>query len=160
MYEHIAPSYNALHGDEQRRKLRKLLSCIVIKDDDIIADIGCGTAHLACFFNKNNYVGVDPCKQLLSYAPPGVRVVCAGGEKIPLSDSYADVVISLTALHNYNDPIKGVHELFRIAKSRLLIGILRVSPYHDMILSEVSSLGTVTDSLPDQHDTLLVVNKL
>lgn len=159
MYDHIALSYNELHGAEQRRKLSLLLSVVSLPRGSVL-DVGCGTAHLASFFPGREYVGVDPSQPLLDQAPSGVRVVCARGEELPFADGSFPVVLSLTALHNYDDWRVGVDELFRVVSGVLLVGVLKKSSVHDGIVAYLRERFVVEHELSDQHDSLLVVRKL
>lgn len=159
MYEHIAPSYNALHGPEQERKLRRFLLRLDLRPGMRVADIGCGTAHLARFFDEQEYVGIDPCVPLLKQAPDGIEVVEAFGEDVPLEDSSQDLVISLTSLHNYNDPVAGIEELARIAKDVVIVGVLKKAHAHDLLVQTVRDHLRVEDVLQDRHDTLLLCHK-
>lgn len=159
MYNEIAAGYNELHGLEQRRKLGTLLARCDIKENASVVDVGCGTAHLASFFAHQEYLGIDPSEGLLAFAPEGTTTVLAKGEDIPLDDACADVVLSLTALHNYDDPIKGVQELHRIAKDLVLVGILKKAPSHDGIIKELERLFSISSRVDDLNDTLLVLHK-
>lgn len=159
MYDGIARGYNELHGEEQRRKLRKLLAHVELKPRMSVADIGCGTAHLAPFFAKQRYVGVDPSEGLLRYTPEHVDTVLARGEELPFGAGRFDIVLSLTALHNYGDWEKGVSELDRIAKGLVLVGVLKKAAAHDAIVSHLRRSFHVIAEERDQHDTLLVLRK-
>jgi ubiquinone/menaquinone biosynthesis C-methylase UbiE len=60
---------------------------------------------------KWNYIGVDLCKA------PNVDLVMPSLYKIPLSDNYADVVISGQTFEHVREPFKLMHEISRIVKS-------------------------------------------
>lgn len=156
MYAQIAGSYEQLHAAEQERKLAKLLGHVDLSEYESVADIGCATAHLARHFPQQRYLGVDPCKQLLEHAPEKTKTVLARGEDLPLGDDSFDLSLSLTALHNYDDPAAGVRELARITRSAALVGVLKKSPLHDDILACLEKHFVVRQRLGDQHDTLLV----
>ncbi len=159
MYDHIASSYNALHGAEQQRKLRALLARVMLPKGAVL-DVGCATAHLSSFFSDREYVGVDPSQPLLDLAPAGVRVLCARGEQLPFSDSAFPVVLSLTALHNYSDFRRGVEELFRVCGDVCLVGVLKKAPASHEIVSLLKQRFSVQEELSDQHDFLLVLRKV
>lgn len=159
MYDDIAPSYNILHGDEQERKLKKLLQNIDLDEYQEVVDVGCGTAHLAEFFSEIEYFGIDPSKELLKQAPTGTNIQVANGQEIPVPDHAADLVLSLTALHNYEKPLVGVDELARICKKTALIGVLKKSSSHDEIVSRIRKQFDVKHVFLDAHDTLFVANR-
>lgn len=156
MYSHIATSYDELHASEQQRKLRRLLQAITLQAYSSVLDVGCATTHLRPFFSEQDYLGVDPCQELLNQAPSHVPTLCAAGEDLPLEDNHSQLVVSLTALHNYDDPVKGVKELARVSSHAALIGVLRKSPEHDEIIQEINKRFFVRAVFVDQHDTLLV----
>lgn len=157
MYEHIADSYNQLHGAEQTRKFVKLTRELILDEYESVVDVGCATAHLSKYFSSQVYLGVDPCKQLLMHAPENVHVVCAYGEALPLEDESADLVMSLTALHNYDDPIQGVRELARICSDTALVGVLKKSSHTSSIVSEIKKYFVIKEHLSDAHDELFVL---
>ena len=159
MYDDIAPGYNELHVGEQRRKLLLALPLLELLPGMKVADIGCGTAHLAEFFEEQEYTGIDPSYPLLQQAPPRTKVIMARGEELPLEDNSQDVVLSMTALHNYDDFVKGVQELFRIAKDQVVVSILKKSPDHDAIRALVLQYGELVDELDDLHDTIIIIRK-
>lgn len=158
MYDHIAGAYNELHGDEQKRKLERLLMYVNLDEYEVVVDVGCGTAHLASYFDSLQYFGIDPSKELLKQAPPDTAIQQASGEDIPIPDNEVDLVLSLTALHNYDDPICGVHELERICNKTALIGVLRKAENHDEILSEIQNVFSIEQMFLDAHDTLIVAS--
>ena len=156
MYADIAPGYNELHGEEQRRKLNKLLAHVDLSKYRTVLDVGCATTHLRTFFSEQEYTGVDPCKELLEQAPAHVPVMCAPGESLPIADASYDITLSLTALHNYTNPLKGVAELARVTKEVSLIGVLKKSSSHKEIVRAVEDLFVVQETFSDQHDTLIL----
>lgn len=158
MYDHIADSYNELHGAEQRRKLSLLLSETTLPDGPVL-DVGCATAHLSVLFSGREYVGLDPSEPLLSLAPKGVRLVHGRGEELPFEDASFPVVLSLTALHNYSDWFQGVDELVRVSSDLVLVGVLKKSAEHDEIVSRLTHVFHVDSAIDDQHDSLLVLRK-
>ena len=156
MYKHIANSYNQLHAAEQERKLSVLLARADLSEYESLIDVGAGTAHLAKHFKHLRYVALDPEQALLAQAPKHVTTVVARGEEIPYPNNSFDCALSLTALHNYQDPLRGVAELVRITKHLVLVGVLKKSSLHDEIVSELNNLLDVEHTIHDQHDTLIV----
>ena len=156
MYDDIAPSYDELHAAEQRRKLELLLDQADLEGCRSVIDVGCATAHLRAYFPGMQYLGVDPSQPLLDHAPADARTVCANGEDLPVQDRRFDVALSLTALHNYDDPRKGVRELARVTKKHALIGVLKKSAQHDDILDEIRKRFVTEQRITDRHDTLIV----
>ena len=156
MYDQIASGYDELHAHEQRRKLAKLLAHITLPAYANVLDVGCATAHLHEFFGKQEYLVVDPCQQLLDHAPPGVATLCVPGEDLPLATDSYELTLSLTALHNYDDPLAGVQQLARVTQHTALIGVLKKASNHDDILRHIKEHFLIRHEISDQHDTLFV----
>jgi ubiquinone/menaquinone biosynthesis C-methylase UbiE len=125
-YSSIAPGYDALYGAEQDEKLREFLRRAHIPTKGRILDIGCGTARSAQSFPHLDWHGVEPAQGLVDRAPQSARpyIILARGEALPFNDNEFDVVLSLTALQNYDDAEQGIREMGRVVKSD---GILLVS---------------------------------
>jgi ubiquinone/menaquinone biosynthesis C-methylase UbiE len=161
-YSDIAPGYDQLHGAEQDAKLRELLrraaaQGIVIAPNTKVLDVGCGMGRSAALLAAEGFSpdvidwhGVEPSDGLVTQAPPEVRsrITIAPGEHIPFPDRSFSIVVSLTALHNYDDIVQGVQELRRVlmAGGVLLISTLRKSSKRAEIDALLRSTFSVVDS--------------
>ncbi|MEK6822251.1 MAG: hypothetical protein AABY13_00355, partial [Nanoarchaeota archaeon] len=58
-YDHLAPGYNALHGEEQADKARIIAAHLQTSASDTILDVGCGSG-LGSQFMKGIKTGIDP----------------------------------------------------------------------------------------------------
>lgn len=132
-YTGIAPSYNELHEEEQLNKLSiikeelKKAGMHITKTTNLL-DVGCGTGISSQF--DCVVTGVDPSEGLLSLARrrfPDKDFVKADAEKIPFQKHSFDVVVSLTAIQNFNDIEKGLNEIKRVGKSTFALSYLRKS---------------------------------
>lgn len=121
-YDSIAQGYENLHKDEQLKKLQIIMTWIRPKKEETLLDVGCGTAFSLDYFDCNK-TGIDPSKELLKFSRH--RVVCASAESIPFSDESFDYVISLTAVHNFDDFKKGIMEMHRVGKKDFAFSILK-----------------------------------
>jgi ubiquinone/menaquinone biosynthesis C-methylase UbiE len=72
-YNVISSSYDVLHGDEQKEKM-KLINCLILEDSDfnldtntIILDIGCGTG-LSTIVSDSYHAGLDSAIKTLLIA--------------------------------------------------------------------------------------------
>jgi|SRR3989344_4719237 len=107
-YNSISRGYNSLHKEEQEKKLsiiRKLWN-----PKGLILDIGCGTNLARKYFD--NVIGIDKSFNMLQ---EGANV-CANAESMPFKDKSFDAILCITAIHNFNDPIKAINEMNRILK--------------------------------------------
>jgi SAM-dependent methyltransferase len=114
-----------------------------------VIDIGCGTGfHLPMFAAKaRTVVGVEPHPPLVRRARdrvaelPGVRVVEAGAEQVPLPDASADLVHARTAYFFGPGCEPGLVEADRLLRPNGLLAIVDLDvsrpPYGDWLRADV-----------------------
>lgn len=115
-YSTIAKGYNALHKEEQLKKL-KLLSKY-FKPKGKMLDIGAGTGISTSFFKNVEAIALDPSKEMLKQYK-GKKVV-ADAEHIPFPNNTFDSIISITALHHVKNVDKTAAEIKRVAKDNAI----------------------------------------
>ncbi|RLE38783.1 hypothetical protein DRJ17_02850 [Candidatus Woesearchaeota archaeon] len=126
-YNTIAPSYDELYEQEQKKKLEIVKAYLNVKETDVLLDVGCGTG-ISSDFNCRVY-GVDPSEGLIKlarmkYAGDDTKTfLCAYAEDLPFPDKMFDKIISLTAAQNFKDVTKAIAELKRVAKDKAKIAI-------------------------------------
>ncbi len=93
--------------------------------DKIVVDVGCGPRGSLHYFNARLKIGVDPFanfyRKKFNVDKQDMIYLHTGAESIPISDGFADFVISHNALDhvdNFNQSIKEIH---RIIKSEGII---------------------------------------
>jgi len=119
-YSVIAPGYDELYREEQLKKLNILKKHLKIKKDFKLLDIGCGTGISTNFFDCECH-GIDPCKEMIAKSNGNIKQ--AEAENIPYPDNYFDIIISITAIHHFNDLDKVIEEIKRVAKPKAQIAI-------------------------------------
>ncbi|MBS3149729.1 class I SAM-dependent methyltransferase [Candidatus Woesearchaeota archaeon] len=119
-YSSIADGYNELYGDEQLNKVEIIIKELKIKNEKVL-DIGCGTAFYSYLFK--DYTGIDISKGLLKKA--NNNVIFGKAEKLQFNDKSFDVVICVTAIHNFDDPEKAILEMKRVSKGKIVITLLK-----------------------------------
>ncbi len=111
-YGAVAGGYNELHGSEQLRKLRIIKELLDLKKSDSVLDVGCGTGLSKILGCK--LVGIDSSEELIKQAPfPAIR---GAAENLPFDDKTFDAVVSVTAVHNFQNPEKALKEMKRVLK--------------------------------------------
>lgn len=108
---------------------KKIVQSLVALDERAtIVELGTGPGLLAIELHKlwpqAKIIGVDPSDEMLSIArknaeEAGVPVFEAKlgtAEEIPLAPESADLVVSQSSFHEWEDPHKGLGEAFRILK--------------------------------------------
>jgi len=112
-YSKIAGSYDRLHEEEQINKLRLISKYLKVREKDLLLDIGCGTGISTRFF-KCKSIGIDNSKGMLKKA--GKNCVFGDAESLPFKDKMFDIVISVTAMHNFKDTETSIKEIKRVLK--------------------------------------------
>ncbi len=130
-YDDIAPVYNKLHLYEQLQKLRIINDNLKIKPFDKLLDIGCGTGFSSRII-KCNITGIDKSKKMIEIAKeePG-KWLLGDAEDLPFDDASFDKIISVTAIHNFDNPEKALDEMKRVIKKNkkpnIAISVLKKS---------------------------------
>ncbi|MFC1697131.1 class I SAM-dependent methyltransferase [Nanoarchaeota archaeon] len=134
-YNSISSGYDGLHGEEQRKKLELVKSLLKDKKIEIsketkLLDVGCGTGISSDF--DCDVTGIDPSEDLIRIAKkkfPDKKFIVGKAEELPFSDKEFDIVISLTAVQNFDDIKKGLSEIRRVVKDDgiVIISILKKS---------------------------------
>jgi ubiquinone/menaquinone biosynthesis C-methylase UbiE len=99
-----------------------------LEERAIIVDLGTGPGLLAVELHKlwprARIIGVDPSSEMLRIARsnageagmPDFEARLGTAEEIPLASGSADLVVSQSSFHEWEDPQKGLGEVFRILK--------------------------------------------
>jgi ubiquinone/menaquinone biosynthesis C-methylase UbiE len=131
-YDAIAPGYDELHMAEQIRKMTAIIADLgqdIPKRGEKLLDVGCGSGISTSVWNCD-CTGIDPSAKLIEVAQknyPGKRFLVANAEEIPFPDDSFDIVVCVTAIHNFADVRKGISEMKRVCKGRFVISLLRKS---------------------------------
>lgn len=150
-YDKIAKSYDELHKEEQLRKLKIIKDNLKIKSSDLLLDVGCGTGISSDF--KCDVIGIDPSLELLKINPNKNKVL-GRGEYLPFKDNQFDVIVSLTAIHNFNDIEKGLQEIRRIGKKRFVLSVLKKSKKYNKIFSLIRNNFSIIKIIEEGKDTI------
>ncbi len=153
-YAQIAQGYEELHKEEQLGKLKLILERLPYQRTDKILDVGCGTGLSSLLFNCQKF-GVDPTFELLKQAKNRIPVVQGVAEQLPFKDNSFDIVICLTALHNFTDPLRALLEMKRVGMGKFAISILKRAKLFDDLMKLVSQTFKVKEMLEDPKDFIL-----
>ncbi|RJQ21190.1 methyltransferase domain-containing protein [Candidatus Woesearchaeota archaeon] len=150
-YDEIAPGYDELHFEEQKCKAEIILKELSLKKTDTLLDVGCGTGKITALFPCNAQ-GIDPAAELVKQSPVPAQVGKA--ESLPFPDKSFDVVISLTAVQNFDDIDKGIAEIARVAKRDVVITCLKKSKKLPDVERTIQKHLTVRKRIEEQHDII------
>jgi ubiquinone/menaquinone biosynthesis C-methylase UbiE len=131
-YDQQAQRYDNLHAGEQNpehvRALERSWPLVRTLAITSIVDVGCGTGRSLEWFARRlpsaSLIGIDPSDRMLEIARkkvPDAKFLKGSGEKLPLADESADVVVASGIMHHVDHPQVVIGELFRVAKLAVLI---------------------------------------
>ncbi len=152
-YTNLAPSYDRLHGEEQRKKIRiiqaELEPCIT--PATTLLDVGCGTG-ISLEPWKCKKTGIEPSKDLAAIAKSkGLPVIIGTAESLPFGDHCFDIVISVTAAHHFTE--KGFEEMKRVGKDIFVFSIMQRG--QAATLSNIKRHFIITKEVYDEVDIIL-----
>ncbi|MFW5747072.1 MAG: class I SAM-dependent methyltransferase, partial [Nanoarchaeota archaeon] len=105
-------------------------------------------------------VGVDPSRGLLAVARrnyPRIRFEQAAAEKLPFGNHSFDVVISLTAIQNFEDVPTALGEIARVGKDQFVLSFLKNSPRKRRIQEEILKIWPEAQMHTQQKDMIVTV---
>ena len=155
-YDELAPGYDELHGEEQLRKAMLVVKNLEVLPSDVLLDVGCGNAKYLSIFNCRK-VGIDPARELLKQA--NIPVVLGVAENLSFGDNEFDVVLSLTAIHNFDNPRQALIEMLRVSRRDIVVSVLRKSSKFSEIEKAVSEILPLCKRVDDIHDVIFFARK-
>lgn len=126
-YDQIADGYDELHKEEQLKKLAIIKNSGIVKVGDNLLDVGCGSGFSLDYFNVSSAVGVDPSAGLVSKYSGNQKIMVERAEQLNFEDDLFDVVISITAIQNFDCVPEGLKEIKRVGKKRFALTYLKKS---------------------------------
>ena len=154
-YDSISKGYEELYGEEQLSKAMIVLDNIKPSKKQLLLDVGCGSGAFLelCQCRK---IGLDPSLKLLKKSKG--FVVQGKAEYLPFKDRCFDFVVSITAIHNFDNVKKAINEIKRVAKSMVIISLLRQSKNFDKIRAELEKSFLVKKIILEKKDAIFVLN--
>ena len=150
-YDKISGGYDELHREEQVNKLKLIKSNIKIRKDSKLLDVGCGSgisSDFECFA-----VGIDTSMGLLKRNNKLMRV-CGAAEALPFKGNSFDFVISVTAIHNFDDVNKSLEEILRVGKNNFVFSILKKSNKFNKIRKIINASFKVHNEMDEGKDII------
>jgi SAM-dependent methyltransferase len=115
-------------GETEGLLLERLVE---MRPGDSLLDVGCGTGYFTNFFARHAggpVVGLDPNLEWLRYAAhestADIGWLAGRAEALPFADRSFDIVASVTALCFIADQAEAVREMLRVARRRIVLGLL------------------------------------
>lgn len=157
-YNQIASGYEELHKEEQLKKLNLIAKHFQPKQSDALLDVGCGTGISTRFWDCRR-AGIDTAEELIKIAKEKDRegiYLAASAEKIPFESKSFDIVTSITSIHNFNNLEKGLSEIKRVAKDKVILSILKKAKDADETKAAVRQLFCVEKELEEEKDIIFI----
>lgn len=163
-YDEISKGYDELHMIEQLQKMSEILASLgsdVPKRQEKLLDVGCGSGISTSVWNCD-CTGIDPSENLIAIAKkkyPNKRWYVGRAEELPFPDDSFDMVICVTAAHNFHNIRKGIDEIKRVGKDRFVITALRKSAQADEIGKLIMLNFNVKKAIIEEKDLIFVCKK-
>jgi len=157
-YNEISKGYDELYGEEQMNKARLIASKLVLKKDDKLLDVGCGTGFYLDLF-ECDVTGVDPSEELIKEYKGNHQVLLGRAEELDFADDYFDVVISITAIHNFDDIERGLKEIERVGKNRFVFSVMKRSDKFGLIERLINELFVINEKVFEDKDVIFFCTK-
>lgn len=122
-------------ADREFSLIQRLLSPA---SNTTLLDVGCGTGHFTRRFAKlgQSVTGIDPDENALDYAKRingGITYLQGSALNLPFQTDSYDYTTAITSLCFITDPIQALHEMWRVSRHGLVLGLLnRHSILHRM----------------------------
>ncbi len=146
-----ADKYHSLRKEEQLNKTKIIYSHIGNKKT---LDVGCGTGISSSLFS--NIIGIDPCEELLSKNTfPHIK---GKAENLPFKEDEFENVISVTAIHNFDNIEKGLKEMKRVGQ-KFGFSILKASSKLEHIKDKIKELFIIEKEINEGIDIIFICRK-
>ena len=152
-YDKIADGYDELHKEEQLKKIIIIKDNLNVKKTDYLLDVGTGTGFALELFDCEK-IGIDPAAKLLKKAK--APVIKGKAECLPFPDKTFDIVISVTAIHHFDDVEKSLKEMKRVCKDRVALSILKKSPKFENIKKLIKKNFKIKKEINEDKDLIMV----
>jgi SAM-dependent methyltransferase len=119
-YDRIGRGYAAT-----RRADPRIAACIEVAlgDAESVVNVGAGAGSYEPV--ERDVIAVEPSREMIAQRRPGAaQAICGSAERMPLRDDVADAAMTILSVHHWDDPARGVAEMRRVARRRIVCGDL------------------------------------
>jgi len=159
-YNEIAQGYDELHEFEQLQKVALIKEQLNIQPETTLLDVGCGTGISSQF--DCDVTGIDPSEALLKKAKkkfPDKQFIAASAEELPFEDHSFDIVVSITAIQNFDDVEKGLQEIRRVGKKQFALSYLKRSFKAKSIEETITKLFPKNEKIEEEKDIIFIIKE-
>jgi ubiquinone/menaquinone biosynthesis C-methylase UbiE len=157
-YDEISEGYEELHKEEQLKKVSLIKGHLSLNKTDKLLDVGCGTGLTTVPWDCQRF-GIDPAPKLLERArdKENIEYKLAPAENIPYPDNFFDVVISITAIQNFQDIEQGLNEIKRVGKDKFVLTFLKKSSKKEVIDKLIRKIFNVDIVIEEDKDLIYIL---
>jgi len=157
-YDKISRGYDELHGEEQLVKARIIADKLRLRRTDKLLDVGCGNGSYLDLF-KCEVTGVDPSEKLIKQYKGKHKLVVGRAEKLDFPDNSFDIIISITAIHNFRDIEKGLREIRRVGREKFVFSVLKRTNKFGLIEELIKKLFVINEIIIEDKDMIFFCSK-
>lgn len=161
-YDSIASGYDELYEEEQLKKLRLIKKnidedkrLIEFRNPKRLLDVGCGSGISTRFLKAKEKEGIDPSKELIKIAikkDPKGKYLVMKAEQMNYNKEF-DIVISLTAIQNFDDIEKGLLNI-KNAGNRHILTFLKKSEKKEVIQQLIEKNFRIIKKIEEDKDII------
>ncbi|MBT5022562.1 class I SAM-dependent methyltransferase [Candidatus Woesearchaeota archaeon] len=164
-YDEIAQGYEELHYDEQIHKLKLISESLDISHINTILDVGCGSGISTRYWEgllgaECRRVGIDPSEKLIDIAKEkdsNAKYFVGCAEELPFNDSSFELVLSVTAIHNFSNFSKGLDEIKRVGTEKFVLTVLRKSANIEEIKELILAKFKIKKIIMEDKDIIFLI---
>jgi ubiquinone/menaquinone biosynthesis C-methylase UbiE len=155
-YDIIAPGYDELHKEEQLKKYRLIQKYLAIGEENTLLDVGCGTGFSSEIF-RCRIMGIEPSREMVKKKKTSENSDFFQGkaEHLPFKDKAFDVIICVTAIHNFENPRKALEEMNRVGKGKGAITVLKKVKKAEELRALVQEIFKIEKIVEEDKDSIL-----
>jgi len=123
LYDRIGTGYSHVRGEDPR-----IAAAIwaALGDARTVVNVGAGTGSYEP--RDRQVTAVEPSELMIAHRPPGAApVVRASAEALPFEDASFDAAMAVLSDHHWPDRARGLRELRRVARRRVVVFTFDVS---------------------------------
>jgi ubiquinone/menaquinone biosynthesis C-methylase UbiE len=121
--ERVSRNMRSLVGLNRHREFEILRRMLELEPSDLLLDVGSGDGFWTARFGRRvaHVIGLEPDAALIGHARrhherTNVRYEQGVAESLPFADATFDKVVGISSVEHFRDPIKGLHEMFRVLR--------------------------------------------
>jgi SAM-dependent methyltransferase len=89
-------------------------------DAESVVNVGAGAGSYEPV--DRNVIAVEPSQEMIAQRRTDVAPAIRGSaERLPLGDDVVDAAMAILSVHHWDDPARGMHEMRRVARQRIVV---------------------------------------